>query len=148
MLKQETIQTTALNQLDRFLENEKKVNSAEPWSKLDKTTKIRKLSHFANIYKETNQLTDEEHDKLIQFFGHCLDTKKLQRVKDVIYNKENGQIKDIPALHHNKSTNHYTLKNMDKHVSTMRGLTPKKRQGTVKNIKPSEEVEEDVEVDE
>ena len=52
-----------------------------------------------------------------------------------LINKETGEIKDIPALYFNKPTNHFTLKNIDKRVSTLRGLAPKKKQGTAKNIK-------------
>jgi hypothetical protein len=130
----ETKSATDLVNLDKFLENEKITNSNEPWSKLDKTAKIRKLSVFADNYKNENNLSHEEFAQLIFFFRECLDKKKLQRVKDVNYNKETGEIKDVPALHYNKSTSHFTLKNIDKRVSTLRGLAPKKKQGTIKNI--------------
>jgi hypothetical protein len=124
-----------LANLDKFLENEKVTNSNEPWSKLDKTAKIKKLSLFAENYKNENNLSDEEYNQLISFFRECLDKKRLQRVKDVNYNKETGEIKDIPALFFNKSANHFTLKNIDKRVSTLKGLAPKKKQGTAKNMK-------------
>jgi hypothetical protein len=131
----ETKSSTDLVNLDKFLENEKNNNANEPWSKLDKTAKIKKLYLFADTYKLANNLTEEEHQDLIAFFKDCLDRKKLNRVKDVIYNKETGEIKDVPALHFNKPTSHFTLKNIDKRVSTLRGLTPKKKIGTAKNIK-------------
>lgn len=124
-----------LANLDKFLENEKVTNSNEPWSKLDKTAKIRKLTLFAENYKTENKLSIEECQQLIAFFRECLDKKRLQRVKDVNYNKETGEIKDIPALFFNKPSNHFTLKNIDKRVSTLKGLAPKKKQGTIKNIK-------------
>jgi hypothetical protein len=131
----ETKSSTDLVNLDKFLENEKNNNANEPWSKLDKTAKIKKLYLFADTYKLANNLTEKEHQDLITFFKDCLDRKKLNRVKDVIYNKETGEIKDVPALHFNKPTSHFTLKNIDKRVSTLRGLTPKKKIGTAKNIK-------------
>jgi hypothetical protein len=131
----ESKSSTDLANLDKFLENEKITNSNEPWSKLDKTAKIKKLAIFAENYKNNNNLSEDEYQQLVAFFRDCLDKKKLQRVKDVNYNKETGEIKDIPALHFNKPTNHFTLKNIDKRVSTLRGLTPKKKQGTAKNIK-------------
>ena len=131
----ETKSSSDLINLDKFLETEKNNNANEPWSKLDKTAKIKKLIIFAETYKLNNSLTDEEYDKLVSFLKESLDRKKLQRVKDVSYDKEKGEIKEVPALYHNKSTNHFTLKNVDKRVSTIRGLTPKKKQGTVKNIK-------------
>ncbi len=134
-----------LANLDKFLENEKITNSNEPWSKLDKTDKIKKLFLFADNYKVLNNLSDTEHEQLIIFFRDCLDKKKLQRVKDVNYNKETGEIKDIPALFHNKSSNHFTLKNLDKRVSTLKGLAPKKKQGTAKNLKNKNDDDSDKE---
>lgn len=131
----ETKSSNDLMNLDKFLENEKINNANETWGKLDKTAKIKKLFIFANKYKEDNNLSREEYEYLITFFKECLDKKKLQRVKDVNYNKETGEIKDIPALHFNKNTNHFTLKNIDKRISTLRGLAPKKKQGTAKMIK-------------
>lgn len=139
----ETKSSTDLANLDKFLESEKITNSGEPWSKLDKTAKIKKLIGFAEHYKNEQNLSDDECNKLIAFFRDCLDKKRLQRVKDVIYNKETGEIKDIPALFFNKPTHHFTLKNVDKRASTLKGLTPKKKQGTVKNTKQQESDSED-----
>jgi hypothetical protein len=119
--------------LDKFLEDEKIINSNEPWSKLDKTAKIKKLALFADAYKITNNLSEEEYIALIVFLRDCLDRKKLQRVKDVNYNKETGEVKEIPSLHHTKPTNHFTLKNIDKRVSVTRSLAPKKIKKTIKN---------------
>jgi len=42
-------------------------------------------------------------------------------------------VKDIPALSFNKSNNHFTLKNIDKRISTLKSLPPKKVRGTIKN---------------
>lgn len=139
----ETKSSTDLVNLDKFLENEKNNNANEPWSKLDKTAKIKKLTIFAESYKITNGLTDAQYQDLISFFRDCLDRKKLQRVKDVSYNKDTGEIKDVPALHFNKPTNHFTLKNLDKRVSTLKGLTPKKKIGTAKNIKNNDSESEE-----
>ena len=122
-----------LTSLDKFLENEKNTNANEPWSKLDKTAKLKKLILYADNYKTENELSQEEYNKMVTFFKDCLDKKKLQRVKDVIYDKDNGSIKEIPALHFNKPNTHFTLKNIDKRVSTIRSLAPKKK-GTAKNI--------------
>lgn len=130
----ETKSSSNLVNLDKFLENEKTNNANEPWSKLDKTAKIKKLSLFAENYKTEKKLSDEEYIKLTLFLKDCLDRKKLQKVKDVVYDKTNGEVKDIPALHHNKQTNHFTLKNTEKHISTTRSLAPKKIRGTAKNV--------------
>jgi hypothetical protein len=125
-----------LESLDKFLENEKITNSSEPWSKLDKTAKIRKLTTFADTYAVENELSEIEKTLLLAFFKDCLDKKKMQRVKDVIYDKDSGEIKEIPSLFFNKPSNNFTLKNTDKRVSTIKGLTPKKKlKGTFKNNK-------------
>ena len=87
-----------LHNLDKFLEDEKNSNENEPWCKLNKTIKIKKLVEYVEVYKSENNLNDDECEILIKFFRDCLDRKKLQRIKDVIYDKENGNIKDIPAL--------------------------------------------------
>ena len=146
---QETKSSNDLSNLDKFLENEKNINVNEPWCKLNKTIKSKKLIEYIDIYKNTNNLDNEEEQLLIIFFKDCLDRKKLQRVKDVIYDKENGIIKDIPALCFIKNNKHFTLKNIDKRVSTLKSLAPKKTsQGTIrkkvisKNDPDSEEDED------
>jgi hypothetical protein len=121
------------NNLDTFLENEKNSNMNDSWSNLDKTSKIKKLTCFAEIYKVENSLTDIEYELLIKFLKEALDHKKIQRVKDVVYDKATGVIKSIPCLNYNKSTNHFTLKNIDKRISTLKSLPPKKNaRGTAK----------------
>ena len=127
--------------LEKFLEEDKQNNKNEPWSKLDKTIKTKKLILFAEKYTKTHNGTEQEEKTLISFLKDCLDRKKLQRVKDVDYDKTTGEIKDVPALLYNKSTNHFTLKNIDKRISTLKSLPPKKTagvRGTVKNVKTSD----------
>ena len=130
---QETKSANDLLNLEKFLEDEKNNNKNEPWCKLDKTIKLKKLSLFAEQYKENNNLNHEESQILLVFLKDCVDRKKLQRVKDVNYDKVTGSIKDIPALTYVKTTKHFTLKNIDKRVSTLKSLAPKKLQGTIKN---------------
>jgi len=130
---QETKSSDNISNLDKFLENEKINNGNEPWCKLNKTIKMKKLQDYVEIYEKTNNLSDEESELLMIFLKDCIDRKKLQRVKDVIYDKENGKIKEIPALHYMKSNKHFTLKNIDKRVSTLKSLAPKKSaQGTIR----------------
>jgi len=122
-----------LNNLDKFLEDEKISNENEPWCKLNKTIKLKKLLEYVDLYKNENELNNEECEIMVQFLKDCLDRKKLQRIKDVIYDKENGIIKSIPALMFIKATKHFTLKNIEKRISTVKSLPPKKGHGTIKN---------------
>jgi hypothetical protein len=130
---QETKSENDMSNLDKFLEDEKNNNVNEPWCKLNKTVKTKKLIEYVEKYKTDKCLDDEEEKLLTIFLKDCLDRKKLLRVKDVIYDKTNGTIKEIPALAYTKINKHFTLKNMDKRVSTVKSLAPKKSQGTIKN---------------
>lgn len=135
----ETKTSSDMSNLENFLENEKTNNKNEPWSKLDKTVKIKKIINYAEVYAKEKEYTEDEKTNLIKFLKDCLDRKKLQRVKDVIYDKTLGEVKDIPALSYNKSSNHFTLRNLDaKRVSTLKSLPPKKVKGTLKNVENDE----------
>ena len=91
----------------------------------------KKLIIFVETYKKEKELTEEEEKLLVVFLKDCLDKKKIYKVKDVLYDKETGLIKDIPALFFNKTTKHFTLKNIDKRVTTQKSLPLKK--GTIRN---------------
>ncbi len=132
---QEAKPSSDLDSLDKFLDAEKTANSAEPWTKLDKTVKIKKLLTFAETYKHNKGLDETDYNVLVTYLKDCLDRKKLLKVKEVIYDKETGLIKDIPGLTHNKTTNsnNFTLRSVDKRVSTLKSLAPKKVK-TAKNI--------------
>jgi hypothetical protein len=129
----ETKSSNDLSSLEKFLEAEKINNSNEPWCKLNKTIKTKKLIEYVEIYSKEKKLDEEEIKLLTAFLKESLDKKKLCRVKDVIYDKIVGIVKEIPALTYNKSTKHFTFKNMDKRVSTLKSLAPKKAHGTIKN---------------
>jgi hypothetical protein len=135
-----------LKQLEKFLENEMSANQSEPWSKLDKTIKTKKLIVFAESYKKEKELDEEESRLLVLFLKDCLDKKRISRVKDVLYDKETGLVKDIPALAYNKPTKHFTLKNLDKRVTTQKSLAPK-RGGTVRNKEKTDTVAVDSDED-
>ncbi len=138
---QETKISGDISNLDKFLETEKNNNKSEPWSKLDKTIKTQKMLEYAENYKIEHEIGDDEVELLIAFLKDCLNRKKLYRVKDVVYDKVSGLIKEIPALTYLKTSKHFTLKNVDKRVSTLKSLPPPKKtsivKGSVKNKKLS-----------
>jgi len=135
----ETKSSNDMSNLEKFLEAEKLTNSNEPWCKLNKTIKTKKLLEYIEIYSKEKKLEEEEIQLLTIFLKESLDKKKLSRVKDVVYDKIVGIIKDIPALTYIKSNKHFSLKNMDKRISTLKSLTPKKLNSTIKNKEPSKE---------
>ena len=127
----ETKSSNDLINLDKFLEDDKQNNKNEPWCRLNKTIKTKKLNEFVELYKNDNELDEEEAQMLSKFFKDSLDRKKLQRVKDVVYDKDTGIIKSIPALTYTRTNKHFSLKNMDKRVSTLKSL--KNTHGSFKN---------------
>jgi hypothetical protein len=113
--------------IEEMLEQEKMKNKTEAWNKLDKTQKIQKLHLFAERYGKEHSLPVKETKTLKAFFVDSLDKGKLQKTKDVNYNKETREILGIPALHFNSDTKAFTLRNLDtKRVSTLKSLTPKR----------------------
>ena len=144
----ETKSSHDLSNLDKFLENEKNNNVNEPWCKLNKTIKTKKIQDYVEVYKDENKLSEEETILLTNFLKECIDRKRLQRVKDVVYDKENGTIKQIPALCYVKSIKRFTLKNIDKRVSTLKSLAPKKPgQGTIRKKEENKNGDPDSEED-
>ena len=120
-------QRMTTDNLDKILENEKQHNKADAWNKLDKNAKLVALHEFAG-----------DDGALKTFLDTCVQLNKLNKVRDVSYNKETRKITGIPALTHNPTTRKYTLKNMDtKRVSTLKSLPPRR-----------EKIEDDLKVSE
>lgn len=111
--------------IDQLLETEKQQNKADAWNKLDKTVKIQKLHIFAEKYGKDNTIPVKDIKALKYFFSESLEKNKLQKTKDVVYDKEKGVIQSIPALFFNIANRVFTLKQLDvKRVSTLKSLTP------------------------
>ena len=112
--------------IESFLEKEKKISKSQHWSKLSKLTKKNKLIQYCDNYSQKNNYTEDEKKEIVDFLLQALDRKKLQRVKDVIYDVETQSIINIPALSINNHTKKYTIKSLDKKVSTLKSLAPRK----------------------
>jgi hypothetical protein len=113
--------------MENLLEKEKNKNKTESWNKLDKTRKIQLLQQYAETYGVSQGYHATEIQGLQQFFVNCLNNNKLQKTKEVLYDKENQKITGIPALCFNRVSQHFTLKIIDtKRVSTLKSLAPKK----------------------
>lgn len=122
--QQEETNFQVLNQL---LEKEKNTNKSDTWNKLDKTVKLQKLHAFSEKYGKDNSLPVKDIKGLKMFFNDSLEKNKLQKAKDVVYNKDTGLVTSIPSLFFNISNRAFTLKMMDsKRISTIKSLTPKR----------------------
>ena len=119
-------ETTSQN-IDAILEKEKQSNKIDTWNKLDKTAKIQRLHAFAEKFGKDNGYPVKDIKSLKLFFVDCLEKNKLQKAKDLIYDKDSGIISSIPALHFNSESHNFTLRIIDsKRVSTLKSLTPKR----------------------
>ena len=115
-----------IHDINKLLENEMVNNKKNVWIKLDKKMKTQKLHIYAEKYGKEHSLSMKQIKQLKIYFSSCLDQQKLQKTKDISYNKETGEITSIPMLFFNIQTNNFTLKQCDKHVSTIKSLTPKR----------------------
>ena len=112
-----------MSNLDIFLNDEKQTVTNEPWTKLDKTTKLQKFKEYVELnYKEE---TTDEKNSLYRVLAINLDRKKLLKAKDVLYDKDTGIITSIPVLQFNPTTKKFTLKRCEKRQSTLKSLAPK-----------------------
>ncbi len=113
--------------LEELLEREKNNNKNKPWSKLGRSLKMKKITEFVDYFAEENKITAAEKTQLHKYLNYSLDRKKLQRVKDVIYDTKNERIKSIPGLTFNKQKQKFTLRRTDRKKSTLKGLAPKRK---------------------
>jgi hypothetical protein len=126
---------TNLSALEDMLETEKQNNKLGVWNKLDKTSRVQKLHAFAEKYGREHGLPVKEIRNLKTFFAAALDKGKLNRAKDVVYDRDAREVKSVPALHFNNDTRSFTLRNLEdaKRVSTLKCLTPSRRTPKISN---------------
>jgi hypothetical protein len=111
--------------IDNILENEKQQNIKDTWNKLDRTMKNNKLNNYAIRYCHENNSVSYDSVSLSSFFKKCLESNKLQKKKDLVYDKDTNEIVSIPSLYFQE--NEFVLKNLDnKRTSTIKSLTPKR----------------------
>ena len=108
--------------ISNFLENESSANKKETWAKLDKTQKIKRLNIYAESLKEIDNLNENEVLNLKKYFVRCLERKSLLKTREVIYDKDNNKILNVPFLFFNEEQRSYILRKDDKHVSTIKSL--------------------------
>jgi hypothetical protein len=116
---------TLLNSIS-YNENEEK---NKPWNKLDNSTKIQKLHIFAENFGKDKKFSVKEIKLLKTYFKDCiLHKNKLNKSKDIVYDKDTGIITTIPGLNYNQHSKSFTIRvNDNKRVSTLKSLAPKRK---------------------
>ena len=130
--------------IDLFLDKESKMNKNEPWNKLDKTDKIKQLNEYVNLSAGTFLLTDAEIADFKSYLVDSLDKRKLQHVKDVQYDNQNGKIIIIPNLHFNPTTRKFTFKRNEKRSSTVKSLGSGKKPANKKAASAKDTIKETI----
>lgn len=117
---------TEKNKIHDILEKEKHLNKGDSWTKLDKMTKIQKLHQYADKYAEKHKLSEAELVSLKEYLVNCINQSKLQKSKEVLFDKETKDIVDIPSLVLHPANRHFTLRSQDvKRINTLKSMTPK-----------------------
>jgi hypothetical protein len=132
---QEPTNSDKILTIDSIMEREKQKNKNDIWSKIDKSLKIQKLHAYAEKYGKEHNHSVKDIKDLKMFFINALDKGKLQKTKDVIYDKEKREILNIPTLMFDSNNRNFTLKIVDvKRVSTLKSLTPKREVVIKENV--------------
>ena len=92
-----TIVESEDSKIDRYLDQERKIDKKENWTRLDRTTKLLKLSEYATRYVTENELESGSDAMLLAYLESCLNRKRFRCNKDVEYDKETGSILSLPS---------------------------------------------------
>jgi hypothetical protein len=133
----------ATEDINKYLEQEQNKGNRQhkAWSKLEKGLKQKKLYGYIEKISKKHNLSVKEVTNLKKYIKTQLERKKLQRIKDVIYDSVKGTIKDIPGLKFNNENRKFILRKVDKKGSTLKSLAPKnsaKRKSQTKRRKKSD----------
>ena len=120
---------TNIDDLENKLDAERILNNKSSWSKLDKSTKLQKIKTFCNVYEVSSS---SERELLYDVLKTALEQNKLQKIKDVVYDIEKQEIKEIPALI--KNSDKFYIKN-EKRISTSKSLPVKSKTQNTKKKK-------------
>lgn len=127
------------NKINSFLVDESNANKAETWTKLNKTQKLLRLNNYVeNVLKSKYELSDDEVNNAKNYLQKTIERKNLSKAKEVVYNKEENFIINIPFLIFNEDSRNFILKKDDKHISTVKCL-PQDKRGKVKTLKIHDE---------
>jgi hypothetical protein len=132
---------TSLKDVNEMLESEQSYEKMS-WSRLTKSNKIKKIYYYVDELKEKNDLSEMDISDIKEYIKKCFDRKLLSKSKQIIYDKKNGVITDIPSLiiltKDTKRKKRFTMKMNDTKSSTLKNLSKGRassRQELVKKMK-------------
>lgn len=96
--------------INEYIDNEKNNIYNKSWSKLNQGCKLNRLKLHINILEDKYTLSKEEKDELSLLLANALKKSKLNKVSDLTYDSDLGEIKEIKTLSFNENTRKFSLK--------------------------------------
>ena len=96
--------------INEYIDNEKNNIYNKSWSKLNQGCKLNRLKLHINILEDKYTLSKEEKDELSLLLINALKKSKLNKVSELTYDSDLGEIKEIKALSFNEKTRKFSLK--------------------------------------
>mgnify|MGYP005997426821 CR=1 FL=1 len=124
-----------MEQLFEKIDQERLSRFKKPWAKLDKGSRINRLSAFSKLEKQTHSLSDEEETKLKIILLQLCETGGLTKATDVTYDPDTEQIITIKQLKYDEETRVYTYQADLKKVKT----SQKSKSNVVRHFSRSKE---------
>ena len=96
--------------MDEIINKEKQNIYFKSWNKLDNGLKINRLNKFIEMEKEKRKLSENNKNKLSKLLLNAHANNKLNKISDVKYDIEKGEIIEIKILLFDEETKKYSLK--------------------------------------
>tara|TARA_B100002051_G_C16332912_1_gene437807 strand:+ start:103 stop:612 length:510 start_codon:yes stop_codon:yes gene_type:complete len=101
---------TSDEHMKEIINKEKKNIYFKSWNKLDNGLKINRLHKFIETEKETRNLSENNKNKLSKLLLNAHSNNKLNKISDVKYDIDKGEIIEIKILLFDEETKKYSLK--------------------------------------
>lgn len=139
MASEKKIEEVNINSIDELFASQTPASELEPWSKIERSMKLRKLFQYAEKYGMETSMNPKDVKSLKTFFTSSLNKGRLLKIKEVVYNIDKGVIDTVPGLQYNTNTNNFTIRNVEtKHVSTVK-IKQKKPVSKIKVVSPKDD---------
>jgi len=99
-----------MEELLKEMDKEKEERFKKSWTKLDKGTKLNRLSVFIKLQKTENELNDAQEKHLKTLLHQLCDSGALNKSSDVEYSDETYQILSIKNLEFDEMNKKYSFK--------------------------------------
>ena len=108
-----TISKEEMN-MDELLQLETQNRFKNPWSKLDKGTKLNRIGLFVKKEKIKNELSDKQEAELKELLFRIINTGELNKISEITYSIEDLEITEIKNLLYDSKTKKYSYNNVKK----------------------------------